>query len=148
MQGVVQGRGTLTRGGRHHIGEAHIMVTQAHNANGHRRREVVKRVRAEETHCALCDKHVDKTLRYETGKHGPKCHNTDCKGCVPHPMSGEVDEDVPRSRGGSPYDRRNTRLMHRKCNNWKSKMTISEARQRLHGEENKPLPKPRALGNY
>lgn len=38
------------------------MATQLHNANGQRRRELVKRVEAEEHDCALCDKHVDETL--------------------------------------------------------------------------------------
>ncbi|QAB17473.1 endonuclease [Leucobacter muris] len=124
------------------------MATPAHNANGHRRRELTKRVKAEETHCALCDKPVDKTLTYTSGEHGPKCSRLDCKGCIPHPMRGEVDEDLPRSRGGSPYDRKNCRLMHRDCNNWKGKRTIAEARAKLHGETLAPLPKPRPLGSY
>jgi hypothetical protein len=39
------------------------MATPMHNANGHRRRELVKRVKAEERTCALCDQPVDKTQR-------------------------------------------------------------------------------------
>ena len=109
------------------------MVTQKHNANGHRRREISARVRAEETHCALCDKPVDKSLTMTPGAHGKKCPGGDCTGCVPHPLRGEVDEDIPRSRGGSPVERSNCRLMHRKCNNWKSDLTLAEARAKLHG---------------
>ncbi|HWU28038.1 MAG TPA: hypothetical protein VN041_02970 [Microbacterium sp.] len=109
------------------------MGAPLHNANGHRRRQVVARVKAEEHDCALCDQHVDKTLNFITGGHGKKCPSRDCTGCMPDPMRGEVDEDVPRSRGGSPYDRGNTHLMHRKCNQFKSDMTIAEAREKLHG---------------
>lgn len=109
------------------------MATPAHNANGHRRRQVVRRVKAEEHDCALCDKPVDKTLTHLPGQHGKRCPTRDCTGCIPHPMRGEVDEDIPRSRGGSPYDRANTHLMHRRCNQFKGKLTIAEARAKLHG---------------
>ena len=121
------------------------MASPRHNANGHRRRELRARVLAEETLCALCDTPVDKTLGMSPGKHGPRCtptsntpgtstttHRPGCTGCVPHPKRAEVDEDIPRSRGGSPYDRHNCRLMHRDCNQWKGAQTLTEARQRLH----------------
>lgn len=102
--------------------------TPKHNGNGHRRRELRRRVLAEEHVCALCGEPVDKSLTYRTDKHGPKCRGIDqCRGCIPHPRRPEVDEDIPRSRGGSPYDRSNCRLMHRECNAWKSAMTLREA---------------------
>ena len=107
------------------------MATPKANANGHRRRQVRKRVLAEEYVCALCDKPVDKTLGFIRGSHGPRCKNPECTGCVPHPLRPEVDEDIPRSRGGSPYDRANTRLMHRACNRAKGTMTLAEAREKL-----------------
>lgn len=113
------------------------MRTPPANANGHRRRELRRRVLAEETRCALCDHPVDKTLGYLPDTHGPRCPTLTgghCKGCVPHPDRGEVDEDIPRSRGGSPLDRKNCRLMHRRCNQWKSAMTLTEARTRLAGQ--------------
>lgn len=103
------------------------------NANGHRRRQTRVRVLAEETHCALCDHVVDKSLRFLPGQHGPKCADRECRGCVPHPMRAEVDEDLPRSRGGSPTDRSNCRLMHRACNKWKGQMTLAEARAKREG---------------
>ena len=78
----------------------------AHNprtANGHRRREVRARVLAEESSCGLCGAPVDKTLTtLENGRI--------------HPMRAEVDEIVPVSKGGSPYDRSNCQLAHRACN--------------------------------
>lgn len=113
-------------------------MTELHNKNGHRRREVTARVLAEESTCALCDKPVDKTLRMTQGEHGPRCPGGSCTGCIPHPMRPEVDEDLPRARGGSPYDRSNCRLMHRHCNQWKKTMTLAEARAKLHGERTAP----------
>lgn len=104
------------------------MPTPRHNANGHRRRELTKKVLAEETLCALCDQPVDKTLNYTPGEHGPRCPGEPCRGCIPDPYRPEVDEDIPRSRGGSPYERNNTRLMHRTHNQWKATMTLAEAR--------------------
>lgn len=48
--------------------------------------------------CALCGKPIDKSLP------------------SPHPMSAEVDEIIPISKGGSPIDRDNVQLVHRRCN--------------------------------
>ena len=118
------------------------MATILHNGNGHRRRELVKRVKAEESTCALCDQPVDKTLTMDWGKHSKRCTNSQCKGCIPHPLRGEVDEDLPRSRGGSPYDRANTHLMHRVHNQFKGAMTLTEARAKWHGESVTPESRP------
>ena len=111
------------------------MATHTHNANGHRRRELRKRVLAEEHTCALCGAALDKTLTMEWGKHGPKCRGGECMGCVPHPRRVEVDEDLPRSRGGSPYDRANTHAMERRCNQFKGAMTLSEARAKYWAQK-------------
>src|SRR5690606_13656641 len=87
----------------------------APNANGHRRRQVRARVLAEETHCALCDQYVRRDLDHLD------------------PMAPVVDEDIPRALGGSPYDRSNCHLMHRKCNLWKGTLTLAQARAKWHG---------------
>ncbi len=108
--------------------------------NGHRRRQLRARVLAEEDRCALCHRPVDKTLGMQPGMHGGKCRGGDCPGCVPHPARPEVDEDVPVSRGGSPYDRANCRLMHRACNQWKADRTLAEARAELEGRARRPAP--------
>ena len=79
------------------------MVANPRSANGHRRRELRKRVLAEETNCGICGKPVDKTL--SLGADGK-----------PHPLRAEVDEILPVSRGGSPIERSNCRLAHRICN--------------------------------
>lgn len=108
------------------------MRTAPANANGHRRRQLRKRVLAEETHCALCGEWVDKTLGYLPDQHGPNCPG-DCAGCIPHPKRAEVDEDLPRSRGGSPLERTNTHLLCRTCNQFKSNLTLDEARAKRAG---------------
>jgi len=64
-------------------------------ANGHRRRQLRAQVLAEEDHCWLCGGWVDKELP------------------AGHPMAAEVDEVLPVSLGGNPYDRANCRLAHR-----------------------------------
>lgn len=64
-------------------------------ANGHRRRQLRAQVLAEEDVCWLCGGPVDKTLP------------------AGHPMAPELDEVLPVSHGGSPYDRANVRLSHR-----------------------------------
>lgn len=88
----------------------------AANANGHRRRELRARILAEETHCGLCGKLVDKTLTMQWGTHSRRCSDPQCPGCVPHPMRPEVDEIIPRHQGGDPLSRQNCRLTHRACN--------------------------------
>jgi 5-methylcytosine-specific restriction endonuclease McrA len=67
-------------------------------ANGHRRRRLRTQVLAEEDCCWLCGRFVDKDLPYLD------------------PWSAVVDEVIPISKGGSPYDRGNLRLAHRRCN--------------------------------
>jgi 5-methylcytosine-specific restriction endonuclease McrA len=112
------------------------MATHSHNANGHRRRQLRARVLAEETHCILGGELVDKTLTFLPGTHGPKCRGGQCTGCVPHPRRAEVDEDIPRSRGGSPYERSNCHLICREHNRYKGAMTLEEARLKLAGPRN------------
>ena len=67
-------------------------------ANGHRRRRLRTQVLAEEDCCAICGTFVDKDL--------------------PHldAWAPVIDEIVPVSKGGNPYDRNNVRLCHRLCN--------------------------------
>lgn len=113
------------------------MATPHQAANGHRRRELVKRVMAEETHCALCGGWVDKTLTMQPGRHGPRCKGN-CPGCIPHDDRAEVDEDIPRSRGGSPTARDNCHLMHRGCNRAKGAMTIAEYKTQAQTQASKP----------
>lgn len=79
------------------------MATNPRYANGHRRRQLRARVLATETtcaweHCEWPDQPID--LRLPSN----------------HPLAAEVDEIIPVSLGGDPLSRRNTRLLHRICN--------------------------------
>ena len=119
------------------------MTTIPHNKNGHRRRELVKRVKAEEHNCALCGHPVDKTLTMTPNGHGKKCPGPSCTGCQPHPMRAEVDEILARRWGGSPYDRKNTQMVHRRCNLVKGTLTVEQAQAKLQGRPpHKPPDEP------
>lgn len=67
-------------------------------SNGARRRAIRARLMAGDGVCAICGRAIDRCLK------------------TPHPMSPEVDEIVPVSKGGDPLDIRNCRLVHRICN--------------------------------
>ena len=62
------------------------------------REDLRKRVYAMTDICGVCGRPVDKTLPAGS------------------PMSPELDEIMPVSRGGSPYDIDNLQLTHRVCN--------------------------------
>ena len=85
----------------------------ATNANGHRRRQLIARVKARDTHCAICG-----------GLLVPDAPHLD-------PRSTVIDEDIPRARGGSPLDPSNCNATHRACNQWKSTLTLAEAHKLL-----------------
>ena len=84
-------------------------MSNPRRTNGHRRNQVRARVLAEEDTCWLCGQPVDKSL--------------------PPFLDGspEVDEVVPVSLGGSPFDRSNCRLTHRICNNRRGNGTRKRA---------------------
>lgn len=66
--------------------------------NGSRRTKLRNRVRAMGLPCALCGQPIDYSLP------------------AGDPMSYELDEIVPVSKGGSPYDPANVQPAHRICN--------------------------------
>ena len=86
------------------------MTTNPRSANGHRRRQLRKRVLAAYDFCALCGQVIDKTL-----------HHHD-------PGAPEVDEIIPVSLGGDPLSWSNTQLVHRLCNQRKgNKLALPQA---------------------
>lgn len=89
-------------------------------ANGARRRGIRERWRAIGAPCALCGKAIDYSLP------------------AGHPMSFEVDEVVPVSRGGDPLDFSNTQPAHRICNQRKG-----NGRRRYAGSHRQGLPTSR-----
>lgn len=74
-----------------------------------KRRKIRKQLEQYETTCWLCGFPLDPTAPA----------NTD--------MSTEMDEIVPKSRGGSTTDINNIHLTHRICNNkWKSNQILKQ----------------------
>lgn len=100
------------------------MGTNPRNRNGARRRQLRARVLAAYDTCAICGQPVDKNLR------------------TPHPLSPEVDEITPVSRGGDPLSWDNVRLTHRRCNRLKSNKSDEYARAQL---TRTPQPKATSL---
>ncbi|HIW77061.1 HNH endonuclease [Gordonibacter sp.] len=90
-------------------------------SNPAKRREIRRWLLATQHNCALCGQPIDKTLK------------------TPHPMSAEVDEIVPISRGGSPIARDNVQLVHRICNQRKGNRMAHEPRKTI----SEPLPTSR-----
>ncbi|RIY26653.1 endonuclease [Bifidobacteriaceae bacterium WP022] len=88
--------------------------------NGARRDTIRRRALAYYNTCYICGQPIDKTLK------------------TPHPMSAEVDEIIPVSRGGSPYEWNNIRLTHRRCNRIKSTHSIDYARAKVNGTQQSP----------
>ena len=72
------------------------------------RRSLRARVIATYDTCAICGREVDKTLPPND------------------PMAPEVDEIIPVSRGGSPYDWDNLQLTHRICNQRKGNRMVGD----------------------
>lgn len=77
--------------------------------NGARRNKLRARVAAMGEPCHICHQPIDYSLP------------------AGHPMSYELDEIVPVSRGGDPYDPRNVGPAHRLCNQRKGNRMPSDA---------------------
>ena len=88
-------------------------------ANGARRTALRKRVASMGMPCALCGQAIDYSLP------------------AGEPMSYELDEIIPVSRGGDPFDIDNVQPSHRICNQRKGNKV--QPRQ----SENLPLPTSR-----
>lgn len=86
------------------------MSTPSRYANGHARREVRAWLKAQGAPCHICGGAIDYALP------------------AGHPMSFEVDEIVPVSRGGSPIDRSNVAAAHRICNERRGNKPLASAR--------------------
>lgn len=87
--------------------------TNGTHQNGHRRRELTRRIKATATHCSLCQQLLSPDATWPSD---------DCT---------VIDEDIPRAKGGSPLDPDNTSAMHNICNRFKGTMTLAEAREAL-----------------
>lgn len=73
-------------------------MSKSRYANGNARRKVRAWLKAQGMPCHICGRAINYTLP------------------AGHPLSFEVDEIVPVSKGGSPIDRANVAPAHRICN--------------------------------
>lgn len=64
-----------------------------------------------------------------------------------HPLSFEVDELLPVSLGGSPYDRDNVDATHRCCNNWRKNKTVEEVLRLASHARNEAIVNKQASGS-
>ncbi|WP_169171832.1 HNH endonuclease signature motif containing protein [Bifidobacterium oedipodis] len=74
-----------------------------------------QRVLTQQVPCGICDRPIDDSIPW------------------PDPMSAEVDEIIPVSRGGSATNLRNLQKVHRCCNQLKSDKSLAWARQKAKG---------------
>ena len=85
-------------------------------SNGSARRKLTARLKAERRGCWICRAFA-------------RPDAIDYSLPAGHPGSFEVDELVPVSKGGSPYDYANVDATHRRCNQWRSNKSIEEVLQ-------------------
>lgn len=87
------------------------------------RNDLRARVFAMQDVCGICGREVDKTLP------------------AGNPLAPELDEIIPVSRGGDPYDLDNLQLSHRICNERKSNIMPEDTPS---GKVENPTPVSRA----
>lgn len=111
------------------------MSKNPRRTNGARRSALRKRVASWGLPCALCGKPIDYSLTTYVDPRDGKVKR--------HPMSYELDEIVPVSRGGSPYDIDNVQPTHRICNQRRGNKPMGTARSQPKAKHDNPLPKSR-----
>lgn len=79
-------------------------------SNGHRRNELRRWLKSQGLPCHICGMAIDYSLP------------------AGDPMSFEVDEIVPVSKGGSPFDRSNVAPAHRICNQRRGNRPLSASK--------------------
>lgn len=110
--------------------QAHGTGKQNRYANGTRRRQVRAWLASQGLPCHICGKPIDYSLDWYVDPRDGKRKR--------HPMSFEVDELVPVSLGGSPYDRDNLAPAHRICNERRGNKTIRFKTKSPEQDELKP----------
>lgn len=90
-----------------------MAATNKRRTNGHRRTQLSLWLRSQGRPCWICR---------AFGKQGAIDYS------LPpgHPYCFEVDELVPVSLGGDPYDRDNVDAAHRCCNQWRGNKSVEE----------------------
>ena len=89
-----------------------------------------KRIKALGLPCGICGRPIDYTLTNYTDPRDGKVKR--------HPLSFEVDEIVPISKGGSATDMSNLRPVHRICNQRRGNGTSAKAKRMAQKDDRKP----------
>ena len=99
-------------------------------ANGTARRKLRSWLRAQGRPCWIC---------VAFGRSGAIDYSLPAR----HPLSFEVDELVPVSKGGDPLDRANVDAAHRCCNQWRGNRSVAEVLAIARGGSRSGSPDPR-----
>lgn len=102
------------------------MANNPRYTNGNARRKIRARLKAEQRDCWIC-RAFGRPARID--------YDLPAR----HPMSFEVDELVPVSRGGSPVDYDNVAAAHRRCNQWRGNKSVETVLKIAKGEKQKAL---------
>lgn len=102
-------------------------MSNPRRTNGARRNALRKRVAAQGRPCAICGQPIDYSLTtWIDPKDGKEKR---------HPWSYELDEIVPVSKGGSPFDINNVQPAHRLCNQKKGDKVLRRVVEAPESEE-------------
>lgn len=98
------------------------MTANPRSRNGNRRRKLRMWLKAQGRPCWICQafgrpSEIDYSLP------------------AGHPWAFEVDELVPVSKGGDPYDMRNVDAVHRACNQWRGNKSVEQVMAIARGEQ-------------
>lgn len=97
------------------------------NHNGSARRNLRRRLKAEQRECWICR---------EFGRGAVIDYSLPAG----HPLSFEVDELIPVSKGGNPLSYSNVDAAHRWCNQWRGNKSVDEVLRIAHGTAHEPTP--------
>ena len=110
------------------------MSSNPRRANGTRRDRLRARVRSLGLPCALCGKPIDYSLSFVVDERTGRKR--------PHPMSYALDEIVPVSMGGSPFDLDNVQPTHWVCNAKKGNRIPRKIPAKGNARDSRALPRP------
>ena len=110
------------------------LMTNPRRKNGHRRDQVTAWLKAQGRPCWICQAFGrPATIDYSLPSR--------------HPWSFEVDELVPVSKGGSPYDKNNVDAAHRRCNQWRGNKSVAQVLAIARASRTKATPEARGAAS-
>lgn len=111
------------------------MSNNPRRQNGYKRDQLRKRVAALGLPCSICGKEIDYSLTTWIDPRDGKRKR--------HPLSYELDEIVPISKGGSHIDPDNVQPTHRICNQRRGNKPMSAVRKAGRKDGGEALPTSR-----